>query len=37
MLVDTVDIRDDGQVLVTCEEIEWATLLVPIGTDVDLA
>lgn len=35
--VDEVHVRVDGTVRVTTEEIEWASLLVPLGTEVDLA
>lgn len=37
VLVEEVHIQDDGFVRITVEEIEWASLLVPIGTEVELA
>ncbi|SNS38114.1 hypothetical protein SAMN05216276_1008162 [Streptosporangium subroseum] len=35
--VEAVRIEEDGQVFVTCEELEWADLTAPIGTEVELA
>jgi hypothetical protein len=33
-----IDVREDaGEVRIKVNEIEWAELAVPIGTDVDLA
>ncbi|WP_431911700.1 hypothetical protein [Nonomuraea jabiensis] len=33
-----IEVREkDGEVRIKTDEIEWATLVVPIGTDVDLA
>jgi hypothetical protein len=36
--VQGIDVREDaGEVRIKVNEIEWAELAVPIGTDVDLA
>jgi hypothetical protein len=36
--VTEIDVRErDGEVRIRADEIEWAELVVPIGTDVDLA
>ncbi|MEU7830363.1 hypothetical protein [Nonomuraea sp. NPDC049129] len=36
--VREIDVREkDGEVRIKSEEVEWAWLVVPIGTEVDLA